>query len=55
VVEMGERSDRARASFAQQVRDALEHLYDPVYLQRHPLAEVASGPGMASPVQRGRA
>ena len=52
---MGERSDQARAAFARQVRDALEHLYDPVYLQRHPLAEVASAPGAPSPAQRGRA
>ena len=27
-----------RESFASQVRDALGHLYDPAYLQTHPLA-----------------
>jgi predicted ATPase len=29
-----------RAAFARQVRDALAHLYDPIYLQTHPLASL---------------
>ncbi len=35
---VGSHSERARAEFAQHVRDALQHMYDPVYLQTHPLA-----------------
>jgi non-specific serine/threonine protein kinase len=31
-----------RAAFARQVRDALAHLYDPVYLQTHPLVRLVA-------------
>ncbi|MGH2351117.1 MAG: hypothetical protein ACRDJN_05825 [Chloroflexota bacterium] len=49
--------------FARQVRDALRHLYDPIYLQTHPLtrfvrqdADTAAGPaGKASPPTDGAA
>src|SRR5215472_15925075 len=34
-----------REEFEQRVRDALARLYDPAYLQRHPLARLARGPG----------
>ena len=37
--ERGERREWSPAEFARQVQDALAHLYDPVFLQTHPLAE----------------
>ncbi|HEX5414866.1 MAG TPA: NB-ARC domain-containing protein, partial [Chloroflexota bacterium] len=38
---IGEAEGR-RATFARQVRDALAHLYDPLYLQTHPLARLVA-------------
>ena len=40
-----------RASFEREVRDALAHLYDPVYLQAHPLVGAASGDDPAAGAQ----
>jgi hypothetical protein len=46
----------APADFAQQVRDALAHAYDPVYLQTHPLARrLVAPPGGAGASGRGGA
>jgi predicted ATPase len=47
--------DAGGDSFARQVRDALAHLYDPAYLQTHPLAAlVPADPGMRT-AGRGKA
>ena len=47
----GPRPDHAFDAFARQVRDALAHLYDPVYLQTHPLVRMAQREvGMAAVV-----
>ena len=43
--EWGQASPRVRASFVDQVKDALEHLYDYAYLERHPLALTDAVPG----------
>jgi non-specific serine/threonine protein kinase len=42
--------DTAGGDFTRQVRDALAHLYDPAYLQTHPLAALVSAdPGLRAP------
>ena len=38
--------------FRKQVKDALEHLYDTMYLQTHPLLTQITGPTTANPVAR---
>src|SRR5688500_10041401 len=40
--------------FARQVRDALRHLYDPVYLQTHPLARWVWSQDACDAAGRGR-
>src|SRR5688500_16022131 len=40
-----------RAAFADQVRDALSRLYDPVHLQNHALADLLAARGLA-PTER---
>ncbi|HEX2033493.1 MAG TPA: tetratricopeptide repeat protein [Chloroflexota bacterium] len=41
--------DGSDGAFARQVRDALRHLYDPVYLQTHPLTRFLRQDGAAGP------
>ena len=50
----GSQPDYAFDAFARQVRAALAHLYDPVYLQTHPLARLAQREGGMAAVAAGK-
>jgi predicted ATPase len=48
------RTDRQRAAFERQVRDALNHLFDPGYLQTHPLARLIRADQLTSAAPGGK-
>ncbi|MBI2938914.1 MAG: response regulator [Chloroflexi bacterium] len=47
-------SDLSPEAFADLVRDALLHLYDATYLQRHPLVQFVDAPSTSNTVLRGK-
>jgi hypothetical protein len=47
-------ADRLLTAFGRQVRDALLHLHDLLYLQTHPLARFVSSPPGSRVANRGR-
>jgi CheY-like chemotaxis protein len=55
MIEASENHDaQAMADFANEVKDALQHLYDFPYLQKHPLARYADAAASASQAMRGQ-